>query len=65
MIDRKHLKLRETAMYRGYTIKIRKGSMFWMAEIFDKDKNYLSRTRFCSNRTEAANEAALYIEKQR
>lgn len=52
-------------MYRGYTIKIRKGSMFWMAEIFDKDKNYLSRTRFCSNRTEAANEAALYIEKQR
>lgn len=64
MIDKKHFKIRETTMYKGYIIKLRKGQAFWMGEICDKDNNYIYHTRFCSNRTEAANEAALYIEKQ-
>lgn len=61
MIDRKQFKLRETTMYKGYIIKLRRGQAFWLAEICDTNNNYVRHTRFCSDKTEAANEAARVI----
>ena len=46
MINRKHFKIKKTATYRGYTIKIRKGDIFFVGEILDENLNYVAKTAF-------------------
>lgn len=63
MIDKKHFKLYERTMFRGYRVNVRRGQALWLCEILDANGNYAAKTRFCGSKLEATNEAAHVIEK--
>lgn len=59
----KKARLVETTMYRGFTLKIRKGPDGWITEIIYPNGEHFCDTALCTSRTAAANEAAKLINQ--